>query len=261
MTVPQPAHLNAPFWSLLREGRRSPYAGWFDVDWVAEEDRILMPVLGGTVEQALADGELVLADDGGPSGSDHVLRYYDDEFPVAPGTETLPLPELVDAQAYRLSSWREAGEALNYRRFFDVTSLVAVRVEDPVVFMATHALLLVAARPRRGRRLPHRPPRRPGRPRRLPRAARRRHRRRLGRRREDPRGRGDAARRRGAWPAPPGYDALLRVQQVLTPTAGRRRPSTGCGPRRRPTGSRSTTSSPRPSGSSSTTCRRPRSTG
>ena len=142
MTVPQPAHLNAPFWSLLREGRRSPYAGWFDVDWVAEEDRLLMPVLGGTVERALADGELVLADDGGPSGGDHVLRYYDAEFPVAAGTETLPLPELVDAQAYRLSSWREAGEALNYRRFFDVTSLVAVRVEDPVVFMATHALLL-----------------------------------------------------------------------------------------------------------------------
>ena len=142
MTVPQPAHLNAPFWSLLREGRRSPYAGWFDVDWVAEEDRLLMPVLGGTVERALADGELVLADDGGPSGGDHVLRYYDAEFPVAAGTEALPLPELVDAQAYRLSSWREAGEALNYRRFFDVTSLVAVRVEDPVVFMATHALLL-----------------------------------------------------------------------------------------------------------------------
>ena len=61
---------------------------------------------------------------------------------MAPGTEGRPLAELVDAQAYRLSSWREAGEALNYRRFFDVTSLVAVRVEDPVVFMATHALLL-----------------------------------------------------------------------------------------------------------------------
>ncbi|WP_240918002.1 malto-oligosyltrehalose synthase [Phycicoccus sp. HDW14] len=51
-------------------------------------------------------------------------------------------PELALAQAYRLSSWREAGDALNYRRFFDVTSLVAVRVEDPVVFTATHALLL-----------------------------------------------------------------------------------------------------------------------
>ncbi len=142
MTVPQPAHLNAPFWSLLRDGRGSPYAGWFDVDWAAEDDRILMPVLGGTVAQAIDSGELELVDDGGPSGSDHVLRYYDAEFPVAPGSETLPLAELVEHQAYRLSSWREAGEALNYRRFFDVTSLVAVRVEDPVVFMATHALLL-----------------------------------------------------------------------------------------------------------------------
>ena len=74
MAVPEPAHLNAPFWSLLREGRRSPYAGWFDVDWVAEDDRILMPVLGGTVEQALEAGELVLAEDGGPSAADHVLR-------------------------------------------------------------------------------------------------------------------------------------------------------------------------------------------
>ncbi len=142
MTVPRPAHLNAPFWSLLRDGRRSPHAGWFDVDWVAEGDRILMPVLGGTLEEALEAGELVLAGDGGPSGSEHVVRYYDAEFPVAPGTEELPLPELLGAQAYRLSSWREAGEALNYRRFFDVTSLVGVRVEDPVVFMATHALLL-----------------------------------------------------------------------------------------------------------------------
>lgn len=141
MAVPSPEHLNAPFWSLLREGRRSPYAGWFDVDWVAEDERILMPVLGGPLEQVLEKGELVLAGDGGGSGAEHVLRYYDHEFPVAPGTEELPLPELVEAQAYRLSSWRE-GDALNYRRFFDVTTLVAVRVEDPVVFTATHALLL-----------------------------------------------------------------------------------------------------------------------
>ena len=50
-----------------------------------------------------------LADDGGPTGHEWVLRHYGDEFPVAPGTETLPLHELVEAQAYRLSSWREAG--------------------------------------------------------------------------------------------------------------------------------------------------------
>ena len=142
MAVPEPEYLNSPFWWLLRDGRRSPYAGWFDVDWVAEDDRILMPVLGGTVDQVIERGELVLAEDGGPSGTDPVLRYYDHEFPVAPGTEDLPLRDVVEAQAYRLSSWREATDALNYRRFFDVTSLVAVRVEDPVVFMATHAMLL-----------------------------------------------------------------------------------------------------------------------
>ncbi|MGL5911982.1 MAG: alpha-amylase family glycosyl hydrolase, partial [Phycicoccus sp.] len=145
MTVPRPTHLNAPFWSLLRDGRRSPYASWFDVDWAAEDDRILMPVLGGTVEQALKGGDLVLASDGGPTGREWVLWHHGDEFPVAPGTETLPLAELVEAQAYRLSSWREAQESLNYRRFFDVTSLVAVRVENPVVFTATHALLLALA--------------------------------------------------------------------------------------------------------------------
>ncbi|WP_353611973.1 malto-oligosyltrehalose synthase [Nostocoides sp. Soil756] len=126
----------------MREGRRSPYAGWFDVDWVAEDDRLLMPILGDTLAKVLARGELTVAEDGGPSGAEPVLRYYEHEFPVRAGTEQLPLAELVDAQAYRLSSWREAGESLNYRRFFDVTSLMAVRVEDPVVFTATHALLL-----------------------------------------------------------------------------------------------------------------------
>jgi (1->4)-alpha-D-glucan 1-alpha-D-glucosylmutase len=142
MTVPRPTHLNAPFWSLLREGRRSPHAGWFDVDWAAQGDRILMPVLGGSASQAIECGDLVLAADGGPTGREWVLRYHDNEFPVAPGTQVLPLPELVAAQWYRLASWREAHRALNYRRFFDVTSLIAVRVEDPQVFTATHALLL-----------------------------------------------------------------------------------------------------------------------
>ena len=142
MTVPQPTHLNAPLWSLLREGRRSPFAAWFDVDWSVQDDRILMPVLGGSVEAAIEGGDIVLASDGGPTGREWVIWHYGDEFPVRPGTEHLPMRELLEAQAYRLASGREAAEGLNYRRFFDVTTLVAVRVEDPVVFAATHALLL-----------------------------------------------------------------------------------------------------------------------
>ncbi len=47
MAVPTPAHLNAPLWSVLREGRESAYAAWFDIDWAAADDRVVMPLLGG----------------------------------------------------------------------------------------------------------------------------------------------------------------------------------------------------------------------
>ena len=46
---------------------------------------------------------------------------------------------LLSQQAYRLTYWRAGREQLNYRRFFDVSELVGVRVEDPLVFETTHA--------------------------------------------------------------------------------------------------------------------------
>ncbi len=51
------------------------------------------------------------------------------------------LDKLIDAQSYRLSSWRVAGEEINFRRFFDVNTLAAIRMELPEVFDATHRLL------------------------------------------------------------------------------------------------------------------------
>lgn len=51
------------------------------------------------------------------------------------------LDALISAQPYRLSSWRVAGEEINYRRFFDVNTLAAIRMELPEVFDATHRLL------------------------------------------------------------------------------------------------------------------------
>ena len=51
------------------------------------------------------------------------------------------LDALISAQAYRLSSWRVAGEEINYRRFFDVNTLAAIRMELPEVFEETHRLL------------------------------------------------------------------------------------------------------------------------
>ena len=52
------------------------------------------------------------------------------------------LDALMDVQVYRLAFWRVAGEEINYRRFFDINDLAAVRVELPEVFQATHQLTL-----------------------------------------------------------------------------------------------------------------------
>jgi len=52
------------------------------------------------------------------------------------------LDELLNAQSYRLAFWRVASEEINYRRFFDVNDLAAIRVELPRVFDAIHRLTL-----------------------------------------------------------------------------------------------------------------------
>ena len=49
------------------------------------------------------------------------------------------LDSLLSAQAYRLAYWRVAGEEINYRRFFDINELAAIRMEDPSVFELAHA--------------------------------------------------------------------------------------------------------------------------
>ncbi len=132
MAVSPPQSQNAQWWSVLREGQASPYAQWFDIDW-GDDGRVLVPVLGGPLADVAGDLEL---------HTDRV-RYFEHELPIAPGTvvEGDVLATLA-AQHYRLADWREAKDALNYRRFFDVTELTGVRVELPAVFEATHRLVL-----------------------------------------------------------------------------------------------------------------------
>nr|WP_153054088.1 malto-oligosyltrehalose synthase [Planomonospora sphaerica] len=109
MTVPVPESGNAPLWSVLAEGQASPYASWFDIEWT--DGRMNMPVIGDDTEPVV-DGD--------------VLRYHDHAFPY-PDTH------------YRLVDWRRGP---GYRRFFDVSSLIGLRVEDPEVFDATHRVIL-----------------------------------------------------------------------------------------------------------------------
>jgi (1->4)-alpha-D-glucan 1-alpha-D-glucosylmutase len=52
------------------------------------------------------------------------------------------LDRLLDNQTYRLAHWRVAAEEINYRRFFDINELAAIRMENPAVFRETHRLIL-----------------------------------------------------------------------------------------------------------------------
>ena len=75
---------------------------------------------------------------------------------------------LLEAQAYRLAYWRVAADEINYRRFFDINDLAALRMEHAAVFEATHAAGPRPGRARPRRRPAHRPPRRPSTRRLLP---------------------------------------------------------------------------------------------
>jgi (1->4)-alpha-D-glucan 1-alpha-D-glucosylmutase len=138
MAIPVPETLNRQLWAVLRDGPGSGYANWFDIDWAAQDNRMLLPILGGPVEDCL--GDLRVDQGGGPDG-EPVLRYFGHVLPLRPETARLPVRELLESQHYRLTWWRDAATELNWRRFFDVTSLIGVRVEDPAVFDATHALI------------------------------------------------------------------------------------------------------------------------
>jgi (1->4)-alpha-D-glucan 1-alpha-D-glucosylmutase len=144
MARPTPESLNKQLWSVLYQGRKSPYAHWFDVDWDAQDGRLLMPILGGPIEKCLDDLiiDTALRDPEHHGHSGPVLRYFDHVLPLRDGVADLPLGVLLSQQHYRLTDWHDASTQLNWRRFFDIDTLIAVRVEDPDVFNATHQVLL-----------------------------------------------------------------------------------------------------------------------
>lgn len=109
------------WWDVLEQGRASRFASYFDIDWAAGSGRLLLPVVG---DDDFASIE-VLADEG-------AVVYHDLRLPLAPGTSTL------EEQHYELVSWRRGDGELNYRRFFTITTLAGIRVEDEEVFEASH---------------------------------------------------------------------------------------------------------------------------
>jgi len=123
------------WWDLLTHGQASRFAEAFDVDWEFGGGKLRLPVLGDPDGDASEHGELDKL-----TITDGELRYYDNRFPLAPGTaDDGATPVEVHArQNYELMSWRRADAELNYRRFFAVNTLAGIRVETPWVFDESH---------------------------------------------------------------------------------------------------------------------------
>lgn len=157
--------LNAWWWDVLKNGRDSLYADWFDIDWHSPvrglAGRVLAPFLGDPWQRCLRTGQIRLVYEA--TADAYQIMACGARYPLAPGS--LPImgkgqqdvlkayepddPEgrqrlkiLLDRQHYRLAWWRTAARVINWRRFFEINELIGVRVEEPKVFDAVHALIL-----------------------------------------------------------------------------------------------------------------------
>lgn len=150
---------NAWWWDVLKHGRSGEFAVYFDIDWDAPDPRlhgkVLVPVLQDAYERVLARGELQVLREAG----EWLITYQGQRFPLAPDTfaasaelagpaldqlnaDPEALAAVLQKQNYLLAHWREGAARLNYRRFFDISTLAGIRVEDPRVFGAAHATVL-----------------------------------------------------------------------------------------------------------------------
>jgi len=150
---------NPDWWSVLTYGPGVAVARTFDIDWAFGDGKVRLPILGAPPAEVLAAGEIVIEPDAGSLGHDRGLaphglaRYYDHLLPLAPGSlDGLDVSGAGDGadvvarvlgrQHWEPVFWRDEPELLNYRRFFTITSLAGVRVEDPMVFERTHGEIL-----------------------------------------------------------------------------------------------------------------------
>jgi (1->4)-alpha-D-glucan 1-alpha-D-glucosylmutase len=168
--VPNHVGLASPanpwWWDVLAHGPDGRYGRHLDIHWrdgAHGQPTLLLPELGRSLEEELAGDDLQLAhvgsDDPRPGWR---IVYHHHAWPVRTGSlaavglddldvdgtlaavaaDRRRLADLLDRQHYRLAYWRRANDELDHRRFFDVSTLGAVRVEDPTVFADVHAAVL-----------------------------------------------------------------------------------------------------------------------
>lgn len=122
---------------VLRHGEKSQFATFFDIDWAA----------GPLVLPLLPEPFQVMLDRGDFSAAEGCWRFDEVDVPLAAGYEGTSdtaedLLALHNKQHWRLRHWELERDGITHRRFFNVTSLIGIRVEDPTVFEATHSLII-----------------------------------------------------------------------------------------------------------------------
>lgn len=140
---------NAWWYDVIKHGADSDYARHFDIDW---SRRLTLPFLGEDFAHELENGHIRVQAD--PKTGQPALACYDSFYPLSPAswqgneaavlqlTDSAAISALHDQQPWRLTHWREAASNLSYRRFFEITGLVGMRVEEDRVFADTHRLIL-----------------------------------------------------------------------------------------------------------------------
>ncbi len=124
---------------VLARGPESPHAGIFDIDWNAGP--LALPWLEDSLADTAAAGHVSVEDGHLVAGT---LRLPLDPGGAPQADRRLSADEAVaiaEEQHWRLLPWRLERDSITHRRFFSVTSLIGVRVEDPAVFETTHATL------------------------------------------------------------------------------------------------------------------------
>lgn len=188
------SHLNERLMDVLENGRDSKYASFFDVDFDHPDlkEKIILPFLGSSDEDAVENGEIKLA----YRNDKFYFEYFDLIFPVnmkslgnilkdepnprlkklsgkiedselkseqealvvkAFNSDIAKLKDLLSEQHYKLAGWKGADTHLNYRRFFTISSLISLQMERDEVFYEYHSFIsrLVTENKIQGLRLDH----------------------------------------------------------------------------------------------------------
>lgn len=140
---------------VLKKGENSKYRNHFDIisPDLAKEP-LMAPFLGADLEQEIADDKFLLVQ----QKKEWFLKYNESYWPLRNGTDLKgSIKEIADQQFYRLCSYQESNERINYRRFFTVNSLICLNMQSRNTFDDFHVLIrtLVEQKIFQGLRIDH----------------------------------------------------------------------------------------------------------